>query len=96
MKITAAGAGAASFLDGSNSLYILILFIFFILGDATAPVADCSRVEYNAHSKLEMTVKDFVDYWQDYGARSYDKKERCLYLKDWHFTRFIEIYIDIN
>jgi len=56
-------------------------------GDVTAPVADCSRVEYNAHSKLEMTVKDFVDYWEDYGAKSYDKNERCLYLKDWHFTR---------
>jgi len=56
-------------------------------GNATAPVADCCKNEFNSHCKLEMTVKDFVEYWQRYSTVSKSEKERCLYLKDWHFTR---------
>ena len=32
-------------------------------GDAVVPAADCSRVEYSAHPKTEMTLREYVKYW---------------------------------
>ncbi|XP_012943249.1 2-oxoglutarate and iron-dependent oxygenase JMJD4 isoform X2 [Aplysia californica] len=56
-------------------------------GDATAPVADCSGEEFCSHPKSEMKVQEFLTYWQDYAEKGYPANEKCLYLKDWHFTR---------
>ena len=57
------------------------------IGDAVAPVADCSREEFCAHPKSEMRVADYLDYWKAYAANGYSQDESCLYLKDWHFKR---------
>ncbi|XP_033114605.1 2-oxoglutarate and iron-dependent oxygenase JMJD4-like [Anneissia japonica] len=56
-------------------------------GDAVVPVADCKREQYGSQPKENMLMRDFLSYWKAYIKNDYSKSERCLYLKDWHFTR---------
>ena len=60
-------------------------------GDARVPVADCGKEHFNSHSKSEMKMSDYLDYWKgnmEAGAGDREKKdERLLYLKDWHFVQ---------
>ena len=62
-------------------------FQHYIIGDAVAPVADCSKEEFAAHPKSDMRVADYLDYWRDYAANGHPQDGSCLYLKDWHFKR---------
>ncbi|KAM3964742.1 LOW QUALITY PROTEIN: jumonji domain containing 4 [Aphomia sociella] len=50
-------------------------------GYLEAPVADCNTVNYNAHCKVNMNVDRYMDYLKN------PKKEKLLYLKDWHLRK---------
>ncbi|KPJ12703.1 JmjC domain-containing protein 4 [Papilio machaon] len=50
-------------------------------GDLEAPVADCYKVNYNAHCKQYMKVQDYMSYLKN------SKRDKLLYLKDWHLRR---------
>lgn len=63
-------------------------------GDATVPVADCSNEYFNSHAKTEMKMRDYLHYWsQRAEARGVEVSEAdtdsLLYLKDWHFSKYI-------
>ena len=58
-------------------------------GEAFGPVANCNKEEFHSHHKEEMKVKDFIEYWEDFAKSDYSSEKQCLYLKDWHFTRYI-------
>ncbi|KAL5005695.1 hypothetical protein ScPMuIL_016853 [Solemya velum] len=62
-------------------------FIKQTFGSAQVPVADCGDVKYDAHTKHDMTVAEYIKYWEKYRTDGYPPTSRCLYLKDWHFTR---------
>ncbi|KER30657.1 hypothetical protein T265_13145 [Opisthorchis viverrini] len=47
-------------------------------------VGDCSRLEFDAHPSIEMTVADYLTYWRDFHQGTDD---RTLYLKDWHYFK---------
>lgn len=49
----------------------------------TVPVANCSKVYFNSHEKIEMRFDEFLTYWQQPQPIDGDSKE-LLYLKDWH------------
>lgn len=49
-------------------------------GDLEAPVADCNTLEYNTHCKINMKVKDYINYMKN-------PQSKILYLKDWHLKR---------
>ncbi len=63
-------------------------------------VADCARQEFTDQKRSEMTVKEFVEYWQahhqlsnkahkeeDFDSSSWKMTQDLLYLKDWHFVK---------
>jgi len=52
-------------------------------GNCTIQAADCSKKQFNSHEKVEMTFKEFLQYWKAFP----DENQRLLYLKDWHFQR---------
>jgi len=54
-------------------------------------VANCSEVKYNAHVKNNIKFADFIDYLKDFHRKEDDRE--CLYLKDWHFVRYVHHYI---
>jgi hypothetical protein len=70
-------------------------------GDASVPVANCSKEHFDSHSKSEMRMADYLDYWRRHMAsgkagRGEDEEngpagskegEGLLYLKDWHFVK---------
>ncbi|TGZ69616.1 hypothetical protein CRM22_003637 [Opisthorchis felineus] len=47
-------------------------------------VGDCSRLEFDAHPSIEMTVDDYLTYWRDFHQGN---DGRTLYLKDWHYFK---------
>lgn len=49
--------------------------------DLEAPVADCSKIAYNAQTKQILTVDDFMKYLES------KERDSLLYLKDWHLKR---------
>ncbi|RUS84842.1 hypothetical protein EGW08_007383 [Elysia chlorotica] len=61
-------------------------------GDAVGPVADCNGEEFSAHPKTSMKVAEFIYYWRQYKAEGYPSTTRCLYLKDWHFSKRFPTY----
>ncbi|XP_066266660.1 2-oxoglutarate and iron-dependent oxygenase JMJD4-like [Branchiostoma lanceolatum] len=63
-----------------------------MFGTLTVPVADCKKVEYQAQPKEDMTLAEFLDYWQDLYRSEHDPSKPCLYLKDWHFCRSVPDY----
>uniref|UniRef100_T1J5J7 Jumonji domain-containing protein 4 n=1 Tax=Strigamia maritima TaxID=126957 RepID=T1J5J7_STRMM len=56
-------------------------------GSSVAPVANCKIKHYNAQLTNNITVNDFVDYWQQYIDSDYSDSIECRYLKDWHFQK---------
>ena len=48
------------------------------------PVSDCDVKYFNSQEKVEMTLEEYVSYWE---SRSSETVKMCLYLKDWHFRR---------
>ncbi|XP_059168788.1 uncharacterized protein LOC131950584 [Physella acuta] len=74
--------------DGSPNFH----FLMEKFGDATAPIADCNVEEYCAHPKTEMSVKNFLLYWMKHRSQGHPGDAKCLYLKDWHFTRCFPSY----
>jgi hypothetical protein len=67
---------------------------------AECQVADCARQEFTDQKRSEMTVKEFVEYWQahhqlsnkahkeeDFDSSSSKMTQHLLYLKDWHFVK---------
>ncbi len=67
---------------------------------AECQVADCARQEFTDQKRSEMTVKEFVEYWQahhqlsnkaqkeeDFESSSWKMTQHLLYLKDWHFVK---------
>ncbi|KAL4712894.1 hypothetical protein ACJJTC_011964 [Scirpophaga incertulas] len=51
-----------------------------VYGDLEAPVADCSELNSNTHCKVNMTVKNYMNYMKH-------KTDKLQYLKDWHLKR---------
>ncbi|KAA0184715.1 JmjC domain-containing protein 4 [Fasciolopsis buskii] len=49
-------------------------------------VADCSRLEFDAHPVVDMPMEDYLTYWHDFHDDSANET-RVLYLKDWHYFR---------
>ena len=54
--------------------------------DLKVPVADCNSKYFNSQEKIEMTIQEYVNYWESLNKETSSEK-RCLYLKDWHFRR---------
>ncbi|PIK40416.1 putative jmjC domain-containing protein 4 [Apostichopus japonicus] len=61
-------------------------------GDVTVPVANCEKVQYDAQPKEDMTLRDYLDYWQKHIKQNYESEKGCLYMKDMHFTRDCSFY----
>lgn len=55
--------------------------------DVKVPVANCNAYYFNAHEKSDMSVSEYMAYWQSYIEGNYAESQPCYYLKDWHFTR---------
>lgn len=49
--------------------------------DLYAPVADCGTIAYNAQSKNDLKITDYMTYLKT------REREKLLYLKDWHLRR---------
>lgn len=51
------------------------------------PIANCNKVYFNSHEKLEIPFVEFLNYWRT----RHDEQDECskdlLYLKDWHLRR---------
>lgn len=50
-----------------------------ILNDHEVPVANCSKMYFDSHEKMQMKFSDYVKYW-----RNKENRETKLYLKDFH------------
>lgn len=60
---------------------------------AVVPVADCNKISFNAHQKIEMTFGEFLDYWEmRINDRNSCDDEHLYYLKDWHLQRYMPNY----
>lgn len=60
-----------------------------VLGDTLVPVADCDTKQYNSNPKQTMTFREFIQYWKENIQNHYTSPQGCLYLKDWHMTRWV-------
>ncbi|XP_013182865.1 2-oxoglutarate and iron-dependent oxygenase JMJD4 [Amyelois transitella] len=60
-----------------------ISYDYFIqeYGDLEAPIADCNKINFNAHTKTDMKVATYMEYLKSIS------KEKLLYLKDWHLRK---------
>ncbi|CAK9273792.1 unnamed protein product [Sphagnum jensenii] len=89
-------------LDGKPNLS----FIAEHFGSSLVQVADCARQEFTDQKRSEMTVKEFVEYWQahhqlsnkahkeeDFDSSSSKMTQHLLYLKDWHFVKEYPDYV---
>ena len=66
-----------------------------LIGFVNIPVAQCDqKQEYGAHPKVDMRLCDYITYLEE--ARKFESdegyKSQCLYLKDWHFVRYHDLY----
>ena len=43
------------------------MFIVIFLGDSRIHAADCSKKQFNSHEKVEMTLREFLEYWKTFG-----------------------------
>lgn len=55
-------------------------------GDVMVTVADCSQWQFSTHPKKPMTMAQYLDYWR---AHDLGQDQRLLYLKDWHFVKYV-------
>ncbi len=67
--------------DGSCNLNF---FRTVLPSNQKVPVSDCDVKYFNSQEKVEMTLEDYLSYWE---SRSSENVKKCLYLKDWHFRR---------
>lgn len=51
------------------------------------PIANCSKVYFNSHEKIETTFGQFIHYWQRQRQPNDHESSELLYLKDWHLRR---------
>lgn len=57
-------------------------------GSTKAPVIDCNvSNQSDKYCPIELTIAEYLKYWQNYISSGYDPSESCYYLKDWHFFR---------
>ncbi|KAK3611203.1 hypothetical protein CHS0354_009457 [Potamilus streckersoni] len=70
-----------------------LLFLDNMFGGASVPVADCGKEEYSSHPKISMTLTSYIEYLRNKRGVVQNNDERCLYLKDWHFTRAFPDYM---
>ncbi|KAL3854984.1 hypothetical protein ACJMK2_014216 [Sinanodonta woodiana] len=69
-----------------------LFFLDKCFGKASVPVADCGKEEYSSHPKESMTLTSYIEYLKDKKEKGQNSDERCLYLKDWHFTKAFPDY----
>lgn len=62
--------------------------VFFVIDETPVPVANCNAKEYNANPKQVMPFKEFIHYWKEYIQNGHSSPKGCLYLKDWHMSRY--------
>ncbi len=55
--------------------------------DVKVPVAKCSEKYFDSQRKVDMTLKDYLQYWKNRSPN-----EEILYLKDWHLRRQCQKY----
>ena len=63
-----------------------------IPGHAIVSVADCMKNHFSTHQKTDMTLAEYLEYWQAHQSEGCQKGlstigDQLLYLKDWHFTQ---------
>ncbi|CAH8447779.1 unnamed protein product [Schistosoma rodhaini] len=58
--------------------------VFKNVSDEKLCVSDCSVIEFNTHPVHEVTVEEFISYWNN---KAQGKDDRILYLKDWHYFK---------
>lgn len=63
-------------------------YLLFITDETPVPVANCNAKEYNANPKQVIPFKEFIHYWKDYIKNGHSSPKGCLYLKDWHMSRY--------
>jgi hypothetical protein len=63
---------------------------FFLQGEAIVPVANCGQEQFSSHPKKDMLLSEYLDYWENYRSEGYPGNQPCLYLKDWHFTKYVQ------
>ncbi len=51
------------------------------VGQSVVPVANCDEKYYNAHSKSDWILNDYLDYLVKYKLDGYPSSMPCLYLK---------------
>ena len=65
-------------------------------GDCVVPVANCKEEQFFSHPKQDLTLKEYIKYWREYKDDGYPDTESCLYLKDWHFTKYVHGHNNFN
>lgn len=71
-----------------NVVVPLNVIICSVTDEIPVPVANCNAKEYNANPKQVMPFKEFIHYWKEYIQNGHSSPKGCLYLKDWHMSRF--------
>ncbi|XP_076063690.1 jumonji domain containing 4 [Oratosquilla oratoria] len=61
-------------------------------GCADVPVADCDQKHYDSQQKQTLKLSDYLKYWRGDFSSLPHLKDKCLYLKDWHFVRAFPDY----
>ncbi|CAH8465322.1 unnamed protein product [Heterobilharzia americana] len=59
--------------------------LFENISDSKLCVSNCSVFEFDTHPVFEITVDEFLSYWNN---RIEGKDDRILYLKDWHYFKY--------
>ncbi len=58
-----------------------------VASEVKVPVADCNARYFNAQEKCDMTLDEYLSWWNS------DRGDKSLYLKDWHFTKEASSYV---
>ncbi|KAL2608509.1 hypothetical protein R1flu_027082 [Riccia fluitans] len=72
-----------------------LTFIAENFGRSRVLVADCGRKEFTDQKRQEMTVLQFIEYWQKLRENRMEtgsQPDQLLYLKDWHFVKDFPAY----
>ncbi|XP_071448147.1 2-oxoglutarate and iron-dependent oxygenase JMJD4 [Hetaerina americana] len=56
-------------------------------GETIAPVANCNENYFGSQKKTDMSISDFLRYWEEFISKNYPADMPVLYLKDWHMKR---------
>ena len=70
----------------------ICLIMFLVSGDYMVPVANCDQQKYSSHPKVDMKFSVYIKYWKELRRQNYPTSMDILYLKDWHFTRYLLWY----